>query len=110
MVFTLDDQDTTLNITINGSALEQVSQFKYLGVTLTPSNDSSCEIKQRLMLASVVLGKLQRIWHDKYVAQKTKLRLVNALVYPVLLYSSAAWTIRKADQKKLEAFQMRCLG
>jgi hypothetical protein len=107
MVFTNEDQ-VKANISIEETTLEQVDQFKYLGVTLTPSNDSSSEIKNRLMLASVVLGKLQRVWKDKDISLRTKLRLVKALVNPVLLYGSEAWTIKKADEKKLQAFEMRC--
>ena len=82
--------------------------FKYLGVTLTPSNDSTSEIKSRLLLASTALGKLQKVWSDKDITLSTKLRLLNALVYPVLLYGSEIWTIKKNDLKKLVAFEMRC--
>ena len=60
------------------------------------------------MLASTALGKLQKVWTDKDITLTTKLRLVNALVYPVLLYGSEIWTIKTNDLKKLEAFEMRC--
>ena len=107
MIFSREDQ-FQVDINLDGTPLEQVNRFKYLGVTLTPSNDSTSEIKSRLLLASTALGKLQKVWSDKDVTLSTKLRLVNALIYPVLLYGSEIWTIKKNDMKKLEAFEMRC--
>ena len=77
-------------------------------MTLTPSNDSTSEIKSRLLLASTALGKLLKVWSDKDITLPTKIRLLNALVYPVLLYGSEIWTIKNNDLKKLAAFEMRC--
>ena len=54
------------------------------------------------------MGKLQKVWSDKDITLSTKLRLLNALVYPVLLYGSEIWTIKKNDLKKFVAFEMRC--
>ena len=107
MIFSREDQ-FQVDINLDGTPLEQVNRFKYLGVTLTPSNDSTSEIKSRLLLASTTLGTLQKVWSDKDKTLSTKLRLVNALIYPVLLYGSEIWTIKKNDMKKLEAFEMRC--
>ena len=107
MIFSREDQ-LQVNIKLDGTTLEQVDRFKYLGVTLTPSNESTSEIKSRLMLASRALGKLQKVWTDKDITLATKLRLVNALIYPVLLYGSEVWTIKTNDLKKLVAFEMRC--
>ena len=89
MVFDISsDEPEKVDIKIDNITLEQVDQLKYFGVTLTPSNDSTTEINHRQMLASTVLGKLQRVWKDDDVSLRTKLRLVNALVYPVLLYEA----------------------
>ena len=77
-------------------------------MTLTPSNNSTSEIKSRLLLASAALGKLQKVWSGKDITLSTKLRLLNVLVYPVLLYGSEIWTIKTNDLKKLVAFTMRC--
>ena len=93
---------------INFTSLDQVNRFKYLRVTLTTSNDSTSEIKSRLLLALTALMKLQKVWSDKNITLSTKLSLLNALVYPVLLYGSEIWTIKKNDLKKLVAFEMRC--
>ena len=108
MIFSHEDQ-LQVNIKLDDtSLLDQVNRFKYLGVTLTPSNDSTSEIKSRLLLASTALGKLRKVWSGKDITLSTKLRLLNALVYPVLLYCSEIWTIKKNDLKKLVAFEMRC--
>ena len=70
--------------------------------------DSTSEIKSRLLLALTALGKLQKVWSDKDITLSTKLCLLNALVYPVLLYGSEIWTIKKNDLQKLVAFEMHC--
>jgi hypothetical protein len=59
-------------------------------------------------LASTALGKLQKVWIDKDIILATELCLVNALIYPELLYGSEVWPIKMNDLKKLEAFEMRC--
>ena len=97
-----------VNIKLDDTPVDQVNRFKYLGVTLTPSNNFTREIKSRLLLASTALGKLQKIWSDKDITLSTELRLLNALVYPVLLYGSEIWAIKKNDLKKLVAFEMHC--
>ena len=107
MIFSHEDQ-FKVNIKLDDTSLDQVNRLKYLGVTFKPSNDSTSEIKSRLLLASIALGKLQKVWSDKDITLSTKLRLLNALVYPVLLYGSEIWTIKKNDLKKLVAFEMRC--
>ena len=107
LIFNREDQ-LQVNIKLDGTSLEQANRFKYQGGTLTQSNDSSSEIKSRLMLASTAVEILQKVWTDKDITLATKLRLVNALVYPVLLYSSEIWTIKTNNPKKLEAFKMRC--
>ena len=107
MIISHEDQ-LQVNIKLDDTSLDQVNRFKYLGVTLSPSNDSTSEIKSRLLLASTALGKLQKVWSDKDITLSTELRLLNALVYPVLLYGSEIWIIKKNDLKKLVAFEMRC--
>ena len=97
-----------VTIKLDDTSLDQGNRFKYLGVTLTPSNDSTSEIKSRLLLASTVLRKLRKVWSDKDITLSTKLRLLNAFFYPVLLYGSKIWTIKKNDLKKIVAFEMRC--
>ena len=101
MIFSHEDQ-LQVNIKLDDTSLDQVNRFKYLGVTLTPSNDSTREIKSRLLLASTALGKLKKVWSDKDVTISTKLRLINALVYPVLLYGSEIWTIKGVDTQESE--------
>ena len=103
MIFSHEDQ-LQVNIKLDDTFLDQVNRCKYLGVTLTPSNDSTSEIKSRLLLASNSLGKLQKVWSDRDI----KRRLLNVLVYPVLLYGSEIWTIKKNDLKKLVVIEMRC--
>ena len=87
MIFSHEDQ-LQVNIKLHGTSLDQVNRFKYLGVTLTPSNDSTSEIKSRLLLALTALGKLQKVRGDKDITLSTKFRILNALVYPILLYGS----------------------
>ena len=83
MIFSREDE-LQVNTKLDGTSLEQVNRFKYLGVTLTPLNDTSSEIKSRIMLMSTALGKLQKVWTDKDITLTTK--LVNVLVIQITLW------------------------
>ena len=96
------------DIQIQGSTLETVSQFVYLGAIVT-DNGSKSEILSRIAKARAALSKLKTIWNDKGIALNSKIRLLRSLVISVFLYVCESWTLDSYLEKRIAAFEMRCL-
>lgn len=107
MLVSKEHRDVT--ISIESQALEQVSQFKYLGTVITQQNTTSTDIRCRTAQALAAATNLQVIWHKTSISLKTKLRLLDCLVIPIALYGCETWTLNSSDTKKLQAFGMKCL-
>jgi hypothetical protein len=97
-----------VNVSIAGTQLEQVSEFVYLGFRVTEEAECSKEIRNRLELGSAVISKLTVLWKSKGISAATKCRLVRALIWPVATYGCEAWTLRREEEKRIEAFEMKC--
>ena len=96
-------------IKIGGKTLEQVDSFKYLGAHITKDGKSDKEIRSRLAMATSALAKLQPLFKNKSVSIKTKMRLLRAIVISTALYGCEAWTLSAEMEKKIQAFEFRCL-
>ena len=77
---------------------ETVSDFIFLGSKITADGDCSHEIKRRLLLGRKVMTKLDSIFKSRDIALPTKVRLVKAMVFPVVMYECESWTVKKADR------------
>jgi len=95
-----------VNITCNSATLEQVEQFCYLGSIITETSDCHKEILTRLGIARSVLTSLNCRWKDRALSMSLKCRLLQTLVWPVASYGSESWTLKVADKKRLEAFEI----
>ena len=84
--------------------LEQVDSFIYLGSRIT-STDCVVEVKSRLAMGMAVMVKLTGVWKNKSISTVTKLRLIKALVWPVATYGCEAWTLKKEEEKRIQAFE-----
>ena len=93
------------DIKIERDKVEQVSQFKYLGTTITDDGSCEHEIRCRIAIAKQAYTKRKNVLTSKWCLSLRR-RLVKALVWPVLLYGCETWTMRKADRTRLEAFEM----
>ena len=82
---------------IDGKTVEIVSDFTFLGSKITADGDCSHEIKRRLLLGRKVMTNLECIFKSRDVTLPTKVRLVKAMVFPVVMYGCENWTIKKAD-------------
>ena len=85
---------------IDGETVETVSDFIFLGSKITADGDYSHEIKKRLLLGSKVMTNLDSIFKSRDVTLPTKVRLVKALVFPVVMYGCESWTVKKALSAK----------
>ena len=81
---------------IDGETVETVSDFIFLGSKITADGDCSHEIKRRVLLGRKVMTNLDSIFKSRDVALPTKVRLVKAMVFPVVMYGYDSWTIKKA--------------
>ena len=93
---------------IDGKAVETASDFIFLGSKITADGDCSHEIKRHLLLGRKVMTNLDSILKSRDITLPTKVRLVKAMVFPVVMYGCESWTIKKADRRKTDAFELWC--
>ena len=85
-----------------------MSDFIFLGSKITADGDCSHEIKRRLLLGRKVMTNLDSIFKSRYIALATKVRLVKAMVFPVVVYACESWTVKKAELRRIDAFELWC--
>ena len=85
-----------------------MSDFIFLGSKITAGNDCSHEIKRRLLLGRKVMTNLDSILKNRDIALPTKVRLVKAMVLPVVMYGCESWTVKKAECQRIDAFELWC--
>ena len=98
-------QPSEINIALDGTRLDQVDRFKYLGSTLTADGKSSNEIKTRIAMAKTAFVKRRELWMSN-IPRQLKKRLIKSLIWSVALYAAETWTLRGEDVRRLESFEM----
>ena len=93
---------------IDGETVETVSDFIFLGSKITRDGDCRHEIKRRLLLGRKVMTKLDSILKSRDITLPTKVRLVKAMVFPVVMYGCESWTVKKAERLRIDAFELWC--
>ena len=88
--------------------METVSEFIYWSSEITADGDCSYEIKRRLLLGRKVMTNLDSILKSRDITLPTKLRLVKAMVFPVIMYGYESWTVKKAEHQRIVAFELWC--
>ena len=93
---------------IDGETVETVADFIFLGSKITADGDCSHEIKRRLLLGRKVMTNLDSIFKSRDITLPTKVRLVKAMVFPVVMYGYESWTIKRAERQRINAFELWC--
>ena len=93
---------------IDGETVETVADFIFLGSKITADGDCSHEIKRHLLLGSKVMTNLDSILKSRVIILSTKVCLVKAMVFPVVMYGCESWTIKKAEHQRIDAFELWC--
>ena len=93
---------------IGGETKETVTDFSLLGSKITADGDCSHEIKRRLLLGRKAMANLDSILKSRDITWSTKVHLVKAMVFPVVMYGCESWTIKKAGHWKVDAFELWC--
>ena len=93
---------------IDGETVEMVSDFIFFGSKITAEGDCSHEIKRRLLLGRKFMTNLDSIFKSRGITLPTKVRLVKALVFPVVMYGCESWTVKKAERRRIDVFELWC--
>ena len=93
---------------IGGETVETVRDFIFLGSKITADGDCSHDIKRRLLLGRKVMTNLDSIFKSRDITLPTKVRLVKAMVFPVVMYGCESWTVKKAERRRIDAFELWC--
>ena len=93
---------------IHGETVEIVSDFILGGSKITADGECSHEIKRRLLLGRKVMTNLDSIFKSRDITLRTKVHLVKAMVFPVVMYGCESWTVKKAEHQKIDAFELWC--
>ena len=93
---------------IDGETMETVTDFIFWGFKITADGDCSHEIKRLLLLGRKVMTNLDSILKSRDITLPTKVRLVKAMVFPVVMYGCESWTVKKAERRRIAAFELWC--
>ena len=91
---------------IDGETMETVADFIFLGSKIMADGDCNHEIKRRLLLGRKVMTNLDSILKSRCITLPTKVRLVKAMVFPVVMYGCESWTVKKAEHPRIDAFEL----
>ena len=94
---------------IDGETVETVSDFIFLGSKITTDGDCSHKIKRCLLIGMKVMTNLDSIFKSKDITLPIKVHLVKAMVFPVVMYGCESWTVKKAEPRRMDAFELWCL-
>ena len=93
---------------IDGETVETVSNFVFWGSKITADGDCSHEIKRCLLLGRIVMTNLDNMFKSRDISLPTKVCLVKAMVFPVVMYGCESWTVKKAECPRIDAFELWC--
>ena len=91
---------------VDGETVETVSDFIFWGSKITADGDCSHEIKRRLLLERKAMTNLDSIFKSRDITLPTKVCLVKAMIFPVVMYGSESWTVKKPECRRIDAFEM----
>ena len=97
-----------MNAQIDGETVETVADFIFLGSKITADGACSHEIKRCLLLGRKVMTSLDSILKSRDITLSTKVHLVKVMVFPVVMYGCESWTIKRAECRRMDAFELWC--
>ena len=93
---------------IDGETIETVTNLIFLGSKITADGNHSHEIKRCLLLGRKVMTNLDSILKNRDITLSAEVRLIKAMIFPVVMYRCESWTIKKAERQKIDAFELWC--
>ena len=104
----VNQQEENPSIHAGNQSIEIISQFNFLGSMISNQGRCSIEIRRRTAMAKTSMCAMNKIWKDRSITTRTKIRLVSTLIFPIATYACETWSINAADRRKIEAFEMWC--
>ena len=95
-------------VKLDGETVETVTDFIFGGSQITADGDCSHEIKRHLLLGRKVITNLDTIFKSRDIILSTKVHLIKAMVFPVVMYGCESWSIKKAERRRIDAFELWC--
>ena len=96
------------HIRVDDNNIEIVDKFIFLGVRIINDGYTDKELRRKLAMGKCAMGSLKRIFKDRGIRLTKKIMIVYTLVFPIILYGAETWTIKKADRKTIDAFELWC--
>ena len=93
---------------MDGKTVETVSDFIFGGSKITANGDCSYEIKRCLLLGRKVMTNIDSIFKSRDITLPTKIRLVKAMIFPLVMYGCESWTVKKSECRRIDAFELWC--
>ena len=93
---------------IEGEKVEVLTDFLFLGSKITAEGDCNHEIRRRLLLGREAMTRLDSVLKSRDITLLTKVHIVKAMAFPVVMYSCEGWTIKKAERRRIDAFELWC--
>ena len=93
---------------IDGQTMDTVTDFIFLGSRITVDGACSHEIKRLLLLGRKAMTNLDNIFKSRDITLQTKIRLAKAMVFLIVMYGCESWTVKKAEQRRIDAFELWC--
>ena len=106
MLISKNSNQEDFEITLEGETIEIVKEFKYLGTLINDNYDDTKEIRRRIAIAKHATVSLNKIWKDKSISKRTKIRLLRSLVFPIATYASECWAMKKNDRARIRSFEI----
>ena len=100
--------DPIISWQVDGETVETVADFIFLGSRITADGDCSYEIKRRLLLGRKAMTNLDSLLNSRDITWPTKVHVVGTMVFPVVMYGSESWTVKKAECQRIDAFELWC--
>ena len=95
-------------IIVDGVNIEVVERFVFLGALITSDGHIDMELRRRIAMGKSAMGSLRKIVKDRNLRLATKLKIVQTLIFPIILYGAETWTLNKKERAKIDAFEMWC--
>src|SRR5256885_8705101 len=104
-----EEEETMLNVKLYGRKMEEVKNFRYLGVVLSGNGNMKNEVEHRVGEGTKVFGALEKVWKNRGMSRRVKTSLYESIVVPTVVYGCEGWYLKENEKRMIEVFEMKCL-